>query len=894
MLKYVILYPLLLGLLLVQGCRSTGKTTYETDPHVTVTWELISNFTPRKDGFEAMFVLSNNSKLRLDDKNWALFFNMAPRPITPHTTSQSATIQHLNGDWYKMVPEKGFVLEPGASVEVRYLGTEGVIKETDAPTGLYFVFYGKNEQIVQVQDYTIKPFLRREQVLRNDEDQEPLPTPEYLYRENLGLSRVGEDSLLPLLPTPLRLVAGTGTFPLDNRLTIHHDKELAGEARFLSQRLEQLTGTQFRTSEAVAVAPTGIYLRTGPVDISPKNVSGTSVPGTSVPGTAVPGTAREAYRLQIGDNGISVTGASAAGVFYGIQSLLSMVPARYALRPERSIPLRSVLVEDAPRFPFRSFQLDVSRNFQTKESILRVLDLLAMYKVNHFLFYTTEDEGWRLEIDGLPELTEVGAQRRHTGSYNDPVLHPAYGSGPYASENGKFGNGYYSKEDFVEILKYARERHIKVIPVLNFPAHARAAIKAMEARYQRLMQVGKEAEANEYRLIDPDDTSEYVSAQGYKDNVVSVARESSYRFYEKVVDEIAAMYRQAGLTLDVLHAGGDEVPQGAWTRSPLAAKLLKTLPNIKDPKNLQTHFFRELMKRMEKRNLEIHAWEEAALLTEPSGRTALNPEFAGRRVVPYIWNNMFDNPDLGYRLANAGYPVVLCNVSNFYFDLAYSNDPKEPGLYWAEFVDTRKAWTFAPFEMYKTTYKGPMGKPLDTRRPPMGWQPLRPEARRNIMGLEAQLWSETIKGRDMMEYYLLPKLLGFAETAWAPERDWESEPDLATRERKILTQWNRFANTVAQRELPRLSRINGGYTYRLPPPGAMLDGGTLKANVAFPGLTIRYTTNGEEPTDKSAVYTAPVKVSGTVRLKSFDAAGRSSRTTVLPATLPAGQVLSVR
>ncbi|RYZ61895.1 MAG: beta-N-acetylhexosaminidase, partial [Proteobacteria bacterium] len=351
------------------------------------------------------------------------------------------------------------------------------------------------------------------------------------------------------------------------------------------------------------------------------------------------------------------------------------------------------------------------------------------------------------EIDGLPELTKVGAQREHTTGKETSVLHPSYGSGPKAQEEGKYGSGFYTKSDFIEILKYANERHIKVIPELNFPGHARAAIKAMEARYERLMKEGKEAEANENRLIDPADKSVYLSAQAYTDNVVSVAKESTYHFYEKVVDEITKMYAEAGLKLDVFHAGGDEVAEGAWTKSPLAAQLMKENPAIKDPKNLQTYFFGRLLKRLEKRNLEIHGWEEVALNKSADGKYIPNPEFVGRKVVPYIWNNIYDL-DLGNRLANAGYPVVLCNVTNFYFDLAYNNDPLEPGLYWGGFVDTRANWAFAPFDMFKTTYKTSMGKPLNFS----GLEKMKPEARKNVIGLEAQLWSETVKGRDMIEY----------------------------------------------------------------------------------------------------------------------------------------------
>src|SRR5690606_5494836 len=144
----------------------------------------------------------------------------------------------------------------------------------------------------------------------------------------------------------------------------------------------------------------------------------------------------------------------------------------------------------------------------------------------------------------------------------------------FADAPGKHGSGYYTKEDFIEILKYAKARHLKIIPELNFPGHALAAIKSMEARYERLMKEGKEKEANEYRLIDPDDKSVYLSAQAYKNNVVDVSRESVYHFFEKVVDEFALMYKEAGLTMDTFHTGGDEVAEGAWTKSPMAQKLI--------------------------------------------------------------------------------------------------------------------------------------------------------------------------------------------------------------------------------------------------------------------------------------------------------------------------------
>jgi hexosaminidase len=133
----------------------------------------------------------------------------------------------------------------------------------------------------------------------------------------------------------------------------------------------------------------------------------------------------------------------------------------------------------------------------------------------------------------------------------------------------------------------------------------------------------------------------------------------------------------------------------------------------------------------------------------------------------------------------------------------------------------------------------------------------------------------------MLEYYTLPKLLGFAESAWAAERPWENIEDDIARKKAILSSWNVFANSIAQRELPRLTALNGGYNYRIPPPGAIVENGVLKANAALPGLTIRYTTDGSEPTAQSLVYQAPVKITGTVKLKCFGVAERSSRTVAL-------------
>ncbi len=841
------------------ACSQQNETDYTSAKNIAVQWELLTNFVDANNTFEARFTLENKSDFTLNASNWTLFFNMAPRPIQENKSPQPASLQHINGDWYKLTPNDGFSLSPGESVDISYWGTEGVVKETDRPLGLYFVFYdaeGNEEKIVEVDDYSFVPFTREEQINRNASDEEPIPTPAWRYSENQSLQQISEGKLQLIVPAPAHVQVGNGAFTVDNELSIIYGEGLENEANYLAGSLQALAGNSFSISTENTNSKS-IQLQLGNVEVN--------------------GNTEEAYRLQIAENGIVITGSDAAGVFYGIQSLRSMIPVQVYQNTPDSFSLPYVTVEDAPRFPFRGLHVDVSRNFQTKETILKTLDIMSFYKLNKFLFYTTEDEGWRIEIEGLPELTEVGAQRQHTSGMEETALHPAYGSGPVAYGEGTHGSGYYTREDVIEILKYADDRHIKVIPVLNFPGHARAAIKAMEARYERLMAEGKEVEANEYRLIDPDDQSVYLSAQAYKDNVVSVARASTYRFYEKVIDEYAKMYEEAGLEMDEIHSGGDEVPEGAWTESPLADFIIQEHPEINDPKNLQAYFFDRMLDSLEDRNLTVGGWEEVALLKNDAGEYEVNPEFADRDVVPYIWNNLFDYKDLGYRMANAGYEVVLCNVSNFYFDLGYNKDPQEPGLYWGGFVNTRDAWTFAPYDMFKTTYQTSMGREVDLETEYADMEKLKPEAKENILGVEAQLWSETIKGGEMMEYYMLPKLIGYSESAWTA-RSWETVENYENREAAIADQWNIFANTLGQKELPRLSYLNGGYNYRVPLPGGVIENGELKANVAFPGLTIRYTTDGSEPNENSTVYEGPVQVSGTVKLKAFDAAGKSSRT----------------
>jgi hexosaminidase len=549
------------------------------------------------------------------------------------------------------------------------------------------------------------------------------------------------------------------------------------------------------------------------------------------------------------------------------------------VREGGSIDVAAVDVRDSPRFAYRGLHLDVARNFRGADEVKRLLDLMAFYKLNRFHFHITDDEGWRLEIPDLPELTKVGGHRGHTLDERD-CLYPSFGSGPNPDPSASSGSGFYSRAEFIDILRYAASRHIEVIPEIDVPGHARAAIKSMQVRHDRLLAEGSEAEADRYLLNDPEDQSVYHSVQGWNDNVINVCQDSTYAFLEKVIDEVRGIYLEAEVPLHFVHVGGDEVPAGVWEESP-RCQALATETGISGPGSLTTYFFGRLDDILSSRGLTLAGWEEVGLTgsEEPDSEAKKpNPKFVHRNFVTYVWNSVWGwgGEQNAYKLANAGYRVVLSNASNLYFDLAYGKHPLEPGYYWAGFVETRSAWELIPFDIYRGAEKDVMGNPIDPARYRDATR-LSSSGRSNILGLQGQLWSENQKTDQITEYLAFPKLMGLSERAWAQPPEWAETPNLE-RGREMREQaWNYFANLVGRRELPRLDFWHGGVAYRLPPPGASIKDGILTANVAFPGLTIRYSLDGKVPTPESPAYQDPIPVSGEVVLATFDLKGRRSR-----------------
>lgn len=854
-------YALLVSLLV--SCTNTEMHT----PPVALAWEATDNLHNGSASYLFELTFINEGDAAWTAKDWELYFNFE-RIVFEENVPDEVAVTHINGDLYRLTPTDQFpTLAGGERLVLPFEASFWGIKITDAPDGFYFVFPASGdtpERLVPVE-VEVLPFETREQTARMPEDDVPVPTAASRYEDNAALSVLPAEEVDKITPTPLYLAENEGTFTISTTTRIHYASGLENEASFLAEALELLLGHRLETAENTADEADAIRLST----------SDLSIQGSTKQ------TGDEAYRLTVAaDAGIEIVGTDAAGVFYGIQSLRTWLPLDAYQAADSSLNVAAVTVEDAPRFGYRGFHLDVSRNFQPKESVLKLLDLMALYKLNTFHFHLTDDEGWRVEISALPELTEVGGRRGHTLDEHEHLM-PSFGSGPFPDEAP--GSGYYTREDYIEILRYAQARHIEVIPEIDLPGHARAAIVAMQARHRRLVDAGDTEAAEAYLLHDPDDASEYLSVQRWNDNVVNVCLPSTYAFLEVVFDELIAMYEEAGAPLNTMHTGGDEVPQGVWTASPACDALIASDETLDSPHDLSNYFLRQVSNLLATRDLATAGWEEIALTESHEGdqvTKAPNPAFADRNFRPYVWNTVWGwgGEDVAYQLANAGYQVVLSNATNLYFDFAYDKDPEEIGYYWAAFVNERSPYELIPFDLFKSARENQLGQPLN---PSTFADRVRPTeaGKRNILGIQGQLWSENIINTDRLEYMAFPRIISLAERAWADQPEWATIENVTTREAALDEAWNAFANRLGQRELPRMDVLHGGTAYRLPPPGAIIEDGILKANVALPGLAIRYTTDGTEPIANGSLYTGPVAVEGPVRLKTFDTRGRSSRAT---------------
>ncbi len=877
-LKFSLLSVALSAVIFLQSCddpKVDQKTTLSIDrpigSEIDVFWNLVENGYKGKSSYLSEFMITNNSLKTLDSTGWSIYFHQ-PRRVIMESTSKNISITHVNGDYFRLEPTASFPkLNKGEEVVVSFESDAWAIKDVDAPNGLFIVFsdsLGIESKPEVLTNVSYSPLVNKEQTDRFKNDPLPVPTAQSRYNYNKELDFKSSNDLIRIIPTPFKYEEQEGAFELKTGLSIAFDKSLKNEAQFLAEKLRIDVGID---SKLIEGSEGTVLLKKGDVKVNGKSA--------------------EAYGLLISDKGVEIQAVDGVGAFYGVQSLRALISSEYLASKSGVAKIPYVAIQDAPRFAYRGMHLDVVRNFSKKETVLNLIDLMAFYKLNKFHFHITDDEGWRLEIPGLPELTEVGSRRGYSKSETE-MLNPAYGSGPHPNGDESWGTGHYTKDDFIEILKYAKARHIEVIPELDFPGHARAAIVSMKARQKKLIAQGKESEANEYILHDSNDASEYRSIQLYDDNVICVCQKSTYRFLSKVTDEVILMYKEAGLSLKQVHIGGDEVPHpskeepqhGAWKKSPKCNALLESNKEYENSEQLFYYFVDRFSKILEDRDIVTAGWEEIGLVKsqneEGDTKVDLNEDFNERGFAPYIWNTVWSwgDEDRGYKLANAGFKVVLSNVSNNYFDLAYDKDPSDPGYYWGGFVDTKKAWEFAPLNVYAEPLTNRDGVRLNVKEDFKDHVRLTEKGKLNIQGIQGQLWAETVKGNEMLEYYIFPKMLGLVERAWALDPEWTSIEEDSMRFQVLNNDWNQFASRIGNFELPRLTYLNGGVNYRVAPPGVEVKDGTLYVNTNYPGAKFSYTTDGTEPTVTSAQYNEPIAISGKeVRVLAFYPNGKRSR-----------------
>lgn len=437
---------------------------------------------------------------------------------------------------------------------------------------------------------------------------------------------------------------------------------------------------------------------------------------------------------------------------------------------------KDLVIEDWPDLRMRGFMLDVVRDFRSKEDVFKVLDIMASYKLNLLHFHLGDDESWCLEIPALPDLTAFGAHHM----LPDWDLKETRGLKPQA--NGRIGvDTYYSEAAFKEILRYAWDRRIAVVPEFDAPGHSRASIRAMEA-YER-----RTGDAS-FRLQNPADTSRYWSAQDFTDNVLDPEYEGVYKFYGVVFDEVIRMYREAEVPLWGIHIGGDEVPGGAWAG--------------RDRREMKDLFTRGILSLARERGIRLAGWQEMVQGIHPETLEELKQQL----LFVNAWSTRGDNIELTYALANAGVPVLLSNVQNAYVDLAYGDGPEEIGLTWGGYVDERKSFALQPWKIYESVRWEGIDTPVDWKGNANG----RPELKRPecIVGAEALLWSENNRSLDDVTYQMLPKAVGLWERTWNAAPDWPTDEAFAA-------DFNRFYSILVRKEMPAWDKA--GYRYKKRP-----------------------------------------------------------------------------
>ena len=408
----------------------------------------------------------------------------------------------------------------------------------------------------------------------------------------------------------------------------------------------------------------------------------------------------EGYMLTVTKDKAQIKAFKSAGVFYGVQTLRQLLPSESLRKAkvegvEWSIPC--VQIEDIPRFAWRGGQIDVGRHFMPKEFILKYIDLLAFHKFNTLHLHLTEDQGWRIEIKKYPKLTEIGSARKETMA------------GPYSDHkfDGKPHKGFFTQEDIREIVAYAADRFVTVMPEIEMPGHSQAAIAA----YPELGNTGKQLEV--------------FTSWGVNENVFNV-EDSTISFLQDVLTEVMTLFPSK-----FIHIGGDECPKKQWQESASAQAKMKSL-GIKTEHELQSWFIKQIDRFLDSKGRRLVGWDEILEGGLAPGATVMS------------WRGEAG----GIQAAKEGHDVIMTPTDTCYFDYYQSKDTKKEPLAIGGFLPLETVYRYEPLPKALTEAEA-----------------------KHVLGVEFQLWTEYIPDPKQSEYMAFPRACAMSEVAWSAKGD---------------------------------------------------------------------------------------------------------------------------
>ena len=482
-----------------------------------------------------------------------------------------------------------------------------------------------------------------------------------------------------IIPRPVKLTAAAGRYVLSKRTVIYTDAASAPIGQQLARYLEPATGMTLRVQTGPPALAGSISLRRD---------------------RTLTRLGEEGYLLEVRSTGVTARAAGAAGLFYAVQSIRQLLPPdifRAAAVDGVEWTMPAVSIEDYPRFPWRGGHLDVGRHFQPKEFVKKYVDLLALHKMNTFHWHLTEDQGWRLEIKQYPKLTEVGAWRKET-----LIGRPRRGAEP--TFDGERHGGFYTQEDAKEIVAYARARFITVVPEIEMPGHAIAAIAA----YPELGVSGEPIEV--------------AKTWGVFSDILN-AEPSTIRFMQNVLTEVMAIFPG-----QFVHIGGDEADKAKWRTSERIQAKLKEL-KLADEHELQSWFIRQMDDFLVAHQRRLVGWDEIL-----EGGLAPN-------AVVMSWRGTKG----GIEAARSGHDVIMAPTSHTYMDYYQAKDQTEEPLAIGGFLPLDVVYSFEPVP-----------------------EELEPEFKKHVLGGQGQLWTEYMPNPKQVEYMAFPRMSALAEVVWTP------------------------------------------------------------------------------------------------------------------------------